>query len=1053
MCEYSFFRDTPVTDETYTFIDQLVRGDGAGVDHIPGLIASGWAYVPEVSTLHADTPSRDFSSLRARLRGASTTELRICDLGNTTYGAAYAITFGCLEQVRQKNHGVRSALAPSVKILLARQNLHEATPDTLRQVAHPHLFAAMIASHVHEFTRAIGGLPHELSDVWQALSSDEIRRQFDLSVDITAGLVEMDENDAYEFNDEHGVNLERMKVKLAGTASEFTIRRWGQTVEGITSLQSSGRLTAPDGQTASKRLKLTSRDKLFAKIKSKPNSSSSSSAAATPGRTSPSTPHSQQPSLDDSDIRVAACALGAPYLLLRLAPGSGMALVHGTQYARGVVPHEGPDQDFQPVTPHEFTPFTSGDPLLADEDGNALTVAIDAPTSSYDWILRYNLRYPGHLIIVSNKNESGRISYGTITRAMEPPFPRPPLPAAPSAATAMGSAAGEQQQLPPPPLGHDDDTFIDDGDDDDEEEGTTHGKQPDDTTGSEVDMDASPTLVKTTATLSGDTPPTVPDDGDEAAVPPPQVDTVDPSTILPSTVGEEPEAADMGAPTGTPTRAPTTHDDGHGDHTMTDEITAAKEAEETEVAETQEKVAPSAPGQTEAGGLPGTDTGARIDMPPRAPTTHEGDHGDGTMTDGTSAAMETEETEGGETPMKVTPSDPDQKDISESKGTDTGDPAETPLRASATGEVDQEDDTMTDGTDGTTTAKEAAEMEGGKTPALPQLRRDEGEADAPHHDGVHELPAAAQPPFRTDAGSGTPTSTTEATPAVGQQETDEELRRQREYSAGASSLSRAQDQDLDAIHSFLGDASLARTAVYAAHAHEPDPSRFSANNDEPSPPNPMATYAMGCQVWCHSALWASEAAIDVAQGEWTRGVVHSTFDDGSVDIFHETPRPGGAQLERVYHFGRLRMIPDQGATTAAASNPLGGPCQVSTPPTPQTLSPTPDLPSPGDPIRLTDALKSTRFTDALNLHGKAGDVKDQMRLRDFFSRAIQTLYARIDSHPDWNGNTKVGWVLSQIIASGEQHDDAAKKMVRAAIDYVKSSPHSASKAIDNDKGC
>ena len=80
-------------------------------------------------------------------------------------------------------------------------------------------------------------------------------------------------------------------------------------------------------------------------------------------------------------------------------------------------------------------------------------------------------------------------------------------------------------------------------------------------------------------------------------------------------------------------------------------------------------------------------------------------------------------------------------------------------------------------------------------------------------------------------------------------------------------------------------------------------------------------------------------------------------------------------------------------------------------------------------------------------------MKDQMRLRDFFSRAIQTLHARIDSYPDWNGNTNVGWVLSQIIASGEQHDDAAKKMIRAAIVYVKSSPHFAPKAIDNDKGC
>ena len=66
-----------------------------------------------------------------------------------------------------------------------------------------------------------------------------------------------------------------------------------------------------------------------------------------------------------------------------------MAIARATQYARGVVPHQSPTQAIEPAQPCEFIPFSSEDPLLAnDEDDVGAGGAVAPPTSSYEWMLR-----------------------------------------------------------------------------------------------------------------------------------------------------------------------------------------------------------------------------------------------------------------------------------------------------------------------------------------------------------------------------------------------------------------------------------------------------------------------------------------------------------------------------------------------------------------------------------------------------------------------------------------------------------------------------------------
>ena len=133
----------------------------------------------------------------------------------------------------------------------------------------------------------------------------------------------------------------------------------------------------------------------------------------------------------------------------------------------------------------------------------------------------------------------------------------------------------------------------------------------------------------------------------------------------------------------------------------------------------------------------------------------------------------------------------------------------------------------------------------------------------------------------------------------------------------------------------------------------------------------------------------------------------------------------------------------QGATITPASEPPDGPHQVGTPSAPQTLSPSPDALSPGDPIRLTAALDS---------YAKQGDPADRAQLRGIFPRAVGALRARVASNPEFNANTTVRWLLSHIQVSGERNDEAAKKIARAAIVHVKELLQSATTAIDTDKG-
>ena len=58
--------------------------------------------------------------------------------------------------------------------LLAQHGLFEATRETLRHVAHPHIFAIMFASHIRDGVRSMSGLLRELSEVWETLSPDAI---------------------------------------------------------------------------------------------------------------------------------------------------------------------------------------------------------------------------------------------------------------------------------------------------------------------------------------------------------------------------------------------------------------------------------------------------------------------------------------------------------------------------------------------------------------------------------------------------------------------------------------------------------------------------------------------------------------------------------------------------------------------------------------------------------------------------------------------------------------------------------------------------------------
>jgi hypothetical protein len=81
-------------------------------------------------------------------------------------------------------------------------------------------------------------------------------------------LMEMDEMHEDGLLDDHGTNLGLLKTKLAKAMAEFTIHRWEQAVEGITSLESSARLTDPGGASAPKQSKLSSREKLLAKATS-----------------------------------------------------------------------------------------------------------------------------------------------------------------------------------------------------------------------------------------------------------------------------------------------------------------------------------------------------------------------------------------------------------------------------------------------------------------------------------------------------------------------------------------------------------------------------------------------------------------------------------------------------------------------------------------------------------------------------------------------------------------------------------------------------------------
>ena len=185
--DHNIFIGTPTADRTYAVIDQLTRGDGEGLDRIMGAISIGWMHNPDVGTLHTSAPSTDLSALRALLEGDPSSELRLCDVGDAPYAPAHVVAYGCLEQARQFNQVIRGAMNPIVMEMLAQHGPGELlTRDAMRRVTHPHLFAVKFASYIRDCARAMGSLPHELSDVWEALAPPSYSSQFALSENLMA---------------------------------------------------------------------------------------------------------------------------------------------------------------------------------------------------------------------------------------------------------------------------------------------------------------------------------------------------------------------------------------------------------------------------------------------------------------------------------------------------------------------------------------------------------------------------------------------------------------------------------------------------------------------------------------------------------------------------------------------------------------------------------------------------------------------------------------------------------------------------------------------------
>ena len=276
--DHNIFIGEPTADMTYAVIDQLTRGDGEELDRIVGAISIGWMHNPDVGTLHTSAPSSDLSALRALLEGSSSSELRLCDVGDAPFAPAHVVAYGCLEQARQLNHAIRGAMNPIVMEMLAQYGTDgPVTREAMRHVTHPHLFAAKFAAYIRDCARAMGSIPHELSDVWEALAPPSYNTQFTLSENLTLGLIEMDDADEDGLLDGHSTNLDRIRGKIAKATGEFTVRRWEMAAEGITSLESATRLTDPGGEPPSKRPKLSTREKLIARAKLKSRGSSSSS--------------------------------------------------------------------------------------------------------------------------------------------------------------------------------------------------------------------------------------------------------------------------------------------------------------------------------------------------------------------------------------------------------------------------------------------------------------------------------------------------------------------------------------------------------------------------------------------------------------------------------------------------------------------------------------------------------------------------------------------------------------------------------------------------------
>ena len=303
----------------------------------------------------------------------------------------------------------------------------------------------------------------------------------------------------------------------------------------------------------------------------------------------------------------------------------------------------------------------------------------------------------------------------------------------------------------------------------------------------------------------------------------------------------------------------------------------------------------------------------------------------------------------------------------------------------------------------------------------------------------------ARPPPPDAAVPGTPVPNATESPEVDRVPTEAEAlqileARHRAFSAQVSIISRSPEPDLEGLRRFLGGVSMARVATFVAHAQATDPSMFGSSDSTVLPQDPDAMFTLNCAVMCHSVLWASEDAVLAGRGEWTRGKVIGTFDDGSMDILHEGIGPDGSMLERVHNRDYLRVIPVEEAATAG---PTDTPLQVGAPPAPQAPSPTPDTPPPDDPARLTAAL---------NMYAKPEDPMDLGQLRDLFSRAVGALHARSASDPTFKGNTTVPWLLDHIQDSGGRRDEPAKKIIRAAIVHVSESLRSAAQPIKDGQG-